>query len=395
MGIKSLEIKGFRSLREVRWEPGRLNVLIGPNASGKSNLLDACELLQESVRGKLDEGIISRGGLTPLLWDGQERDVTWHLITDGNPAFTYCIGLQRLGNTGEYRIDVERLLAGENQILNRETAASMPHQVLKSKTLLSLMSSPFGEPAVHPFRKEIEGWLLYHDLRVDRGSHLRQASVARVEEQIAPDGQNLIPVLHTLYSGHREFRRSVDTAMHAAFEDYEELIFPPAADQRVQLRLRWRSLKTEQSAANLSDGTLRFLILVAILANPDPGSLIAIDEPETGLHPRMLSILAELAQEASERTQVVFTTHSPQLLDAFTGEPPTTTVAEWTDGETRLTNVDGEELRRWLSKYSLGSLFRSGELEALASAGATRKSLTGATSSAPSRPSRRSRSAPI
>lgn len=94
--------------------------------------------------------------------------------------------------------------------------------------------------------------------------------------------------------------------------------------------------------------------------------MIAIDEPETGLHPRMLSILAELAQEASERTQVVFTTHSPQFLDAFTGEPPTTTVAEWVDGETRLKNVDGEELRRWLSKYSLGSLFRSGELEALA-----------------------------
>src|SRR5690348_10493130 len=125
--------------------------------------------------------------------------------------------------------------------------------------------------------------------------------------------------------------------MRAAFgTDYEELVFPPAADQRVQLRLRWRSLKTEQSAANLSDGTLRFLLLVAILANPEPGDLIAIDEPETGLHPSMLPIIAELAAEASERTQVILTTHSPQFLDAFTGEPPTTTVAEWVDGETKL-----------------------------------------------------------
>ena len=104
---------------------------------------------------------------------------------------------------------------------------------------------------------------------------------------------------------------------------------------------------------------------MAILANPEPGDLIAIDEPETGLHPRMFPILAELAAEAAERTQVIFTTHSPQFLDAFKEEPPTTTVAEWVDGETKLSVIDGEELRRWLESYSLGALFRSGDLEGL------------------------------
>jgi predicted ATPase len=87
--------------------------------------------------------------------------------------------------------------------------------------------------------------------------------------------------------------------MRAAFsDDYEELVFPPAADQRVQMRVRWRSLKTEQSAADLSDGTIRFLMLLAILANPSPGELIAIDEPEAGLHPSMLPIIAEHAAAA-------------------------------------------------------------------------------------------------
>ncbi len=156
--------------------------------------------------------------------------------------------------------------------------------------------------------------------------------------------------------------------MSAAFgRDYEELVFPPAADQHIQLRIRWKSLRTEQSAANLSDGTLRFLLLVAIFATPNPGDVIALDEPETGLHPSMLPIVAELAAEASQRTQVILSTHSADLLDAFSEvSVPTTTVASIVDGETRLSVIDGEELKRWLEKYRLGALMRSGELEGLA-----------------------------
>ncbi|MFS8067349.1 MAG: AAA family ATPase [Byssovorax sp.] len=213
----------------------------------------------------------------------------------------------------------------------------------------------------------LTGWAIYHDIHVDQQAPLRHAAIARLDRRVATDGHNLIPVLHTLYTGSRDFKKLVDDAMRAAFsKDYEELVFPPpAADQRVQLRIRWRSLKTEQSAADLSDGTIRFLLLLAILGNPTPGSLISIDEPEIGLHPSMLPIVAELAVDASERTQVILTTHSPQLLDAFTGTPPTTTVAQCVDGETRLAVVDSEELQRWLGEYTLGALFRSGELEGM------------------------------
>lgn len=134
----------------------------------------------------------------------------------------------------------------------------------------------------------------------------------------------------------------------------------------MQLRLRWRTLKNAQSAADLSDGTLRFLLLVAILANPEPGALVAIDQPEAGLHPSMLPVVADLARQAADSTQVILTTHSPQFLDAFGVEFPTTTVAEWRDGKTELSVLDGDELGRWLKDYSLGSLLRSSELEGMA-----------------------------
>jgi len=396
MGIQKLHIKGFRSLRDVEWEPGNLNIVIGPNCSGKSNLLRALALVQESASGGLPQAVLRQGGIGPLLWDASVTELSWRVRTDPvgsghdkiRDALTYSVSLRQLGKTSAYRVDQEllgnyyRFEAGEKpqpfKFLERdawhavtfdpEERALAAHEgsVPDDQALLSMLSGPFGNPVVVAFRDSLVSWSIYHDLHVDQQAPIRQAAVARSERRIAADGQNLIPVLHTLYTEDREFKKSLDGAMRAAFgNDFEELVFPPAADQRIQLRVRWRSLKTAQSAADLPDGTIRFLLLLGILASPKPGDLIAVDEPEIGLHPSMFPIVAEFAAEAAQRAQVVLTTHSPQFLDAFGKNVPTTTVMQWVDGETRATVVDGQELQRWLQEYSLGSLFRSGELEGM------------------------------
>ena len=134
--------------------------------------------------------------------------------------------------------------------------------------------------------------------------------------------------------------------MFAAFGDeFVKLVFSPdAADQRIQFKVRWKSLENPVPASDLSDGTLRFLYLLAILANPNPPPLIAIDEPETGLHPRMLSIIGEFAAEAARRTQVVFTTHSAAFLDGLNRFNPITTIVESLNSETQIKNVSTEVL---------------------------------------------------
>jgi predicted ATPase len=379
MGIQELEIKGFRSLRHVQWKPGKLNVLIGPNGSGKSNLLDACALLHEAAQGKLAQGIIRRGGIAPLLWDAQEKLISWRLILqeEGTAPLEYFLEVRQLGTTSNYSIEFEKLTEGSVAFIDRTAATAVifdpehghvdyPGSIPSTQTLLSLLAGPFGSQVARVFQQMIAGWGIHNDLRVDQESSIRQAPVAAFETRLAPDGQNLVAVLHTLYTGDRDFKNSLDSAMYAAFgPEYDGLAIAPAADQRVQLRLSWKSLKTPQSAANLSDGTLRFLLLVAILANPEPGDLIAIDEPESGLHPGMLPLVAELASQAAHRTQVIFTTHSPLLLDAFRNRPLTTTVVQLVDGETRLSVVDDEDLEKWLEVYSLGDVFRSGELEGM------------------------------
>lgn len=381
MGIQEIEIKGFRSLRDVRWKPGKLNVLIGQNGSGKSNLLDAFALLQEAARGKLYEGIINRGGMGPLLWDGQDKTFSWNLEVErsGNPSLEYSLEVRQIGQTSNYNIDSESLgdqntlyidrTENHVRVFDRKQIVITTELDPKSSSqpALPLFCGPLGDQTVKDFQGGLDSWEIYQDLRVDQESLIRQPNITSFEKRLAPNGQNLVAVLHTRYSEDREFKRSLDMVMRAAFgEEYEEIIIAPASDQRVQLRLRWKSLNASISAANLSDGTLRFLMLATILSNPNPGAIIAIDEPETGLHPRMFPIIAELAMDAAQRSQVILTTHSPEFLNAFRTEAPTTTVTELVEGETHLSVVDPGELERFLKEYSLGSLFTSGQLEVIA-----------------------------
>lgn len=407
MKILELTIQGFRSLKEVTWKPGDLNLIIGPNGSGKSNLLKALEMFSASARGRLSDQVTREGGMGSLVWDGQTATPITFGAQFQHPEpdtvirdWSYDLELQRLGATSGYQIEQEELsykiqnsqlptyavqvferkgsrasIAQSKDILQPdENTQKRPGYVREkfpvendAESILAAASSPFANrPEISGIQKAIASWSIYQDFQTHWEASVRRAPVVRYESAVAADGSNLIQVLHTLYSGDRQFKQDLDLAMHAAFgDDFEEIVFPPDADQRIQLRLRWKGLKHAQSAANLSDGTLRFLYLIAILANPNPPTLIAIDEPEMGLHPSMLPIIAEYARDASKRTQVILTTHSAELLDAFSEFEPTVTVAKWIEGQTHLEVLSGESLRYWLQGYTLGKLYRSGELEDL------------------------------
>ncbi len=390
MNIRLIRIEGFRSFKFADWCPGTLNVLIGPNGSGKSNLLRALELMSAAAAGRLSDAILSRGGMAPLVWDGSADKITFGLVTgpiqlagqQQPESHTYILRLRRLGNSGAFEVDLEILEletgTGPFKSLERRgTKASLydkdskllhepTDNVPPTEAALSLVSVLWEDTVVFELQKSLKAWGIYHDLRVDEGAAIRQAAVTRMEKRVAPDGQNLIPVLHTLYDGDRDFKKEINKAMSAAFpDDFEELNFPPAEDGRVQMRLRRKHGRREHTAADLSDGTIRFLLLLAILGSPDPAPLIAIDEPEVGLHPSMLPIVAEFAAEASSRSQVILTTHSPQMLDAFRGAIPTTTVFTWAGDHTEIKTMAGDELRKWVEDYSLGRFLYSGEAEAV------------------------------
>ncbi len=332
--------------------------------------------------------------MEPLVWDGQAEQIRLRAKMtplppyndDVKDALTYQIVLARLGKSSTFRIEDEvlgnfsKVETGEMEqpfkLLERDPRHAVvysmdskrfeapPESIAEEEALLSAAAGPFAaNQFVADFQKELADWTIHQEFLTHREAQIRAPQVSRADTQVSADGQNLISVLHSLYTGDRDFENEINIAMRAAFgDDFEKLVFPPAADQRIQMRIRWRSLKREQSAADLSDGTLRFLFLLAILANPTPPPLIAIDEPETGLYPSMLPIVAEYARDAANRAQVILTTHSPEFLDALGQHAPVTTVVERQERQTVLRVVSGDELSYWLDQYTLGELYRSREL---------------------------------
>src|SRR5579862_690800 len=298
-------------MSDVDWQPGDLNVLIGPNASGKSNLLQALKMIAASAQGGLSKFVLSQGGIDALVFDGGSNgqisftltasqsvkraglgEVNYCVEIDTIPQIGYSIGGEAL--TGAFLVSdgasyttrlIDRRDDAHLQDLNGDEAKIKPEDLAGAETVLAMAGSPMlGFPTIKRFQKEVASWLILDDLHSDRDAPVRQATVARFEERLKSDGQNLVAVAHTLYSHHREFKHALDEAMRAAFGgEYEELIFAPVSDQRVQLGVRWSNLDRPQSSASLSDGTLRFLFLITALAHPNPPALIAIDGLEVGL----------------------------------------------------------------------------------------------------------------
>jgi predicted ATPase len=392
MSIRLLEVEGFKSLKEVSWRPGNLNVVIGPNGSGKSNLLQLLKLIRAAARNELSATVQQEGGILALVWDGSDIPIRLRIdlhdelfSSDSRDHIRYELTLRPIAIWSSFRVEYERVKRYECgldeksivELMRRDESAQIydfqtarlatidPKRLVAEEALLSLPSVSTS-PELFSLIADFKGWSVYQALDTGPEAVVRQPALTRRETVVDTTGENLIAVLHSLYSEDRDFRNELNAAMRAVFnENFEELVFPPASDQRVQLRVHWKHLKRSQPSAMLSDGTLRFLWLMAILANPSPPPLIAIEEPEVGLHPSMFPIIAEYAAQAAQKTQVIFTTHSADFLDAFrhTGTTPTTTVTQWREGATHLRVLEGDELAYWLREYTLGQLFRSSELE--------------------------------
>src|ERR1035437_5159500 len=236
-------------------------------------------MISVSSQGGLGKHVQAAGGMQSLLWDGEASEIAIKVKTTPpeperkveTDSLTYDFHMSRIGQTAAYRVSREllgnyyRVEIGDKtepfKFLERQGLKGMLFNtaqggleaasdlVAEDETLLSLVSGPFtGNRIIALFQKELTGWSVYHDLRVDYLAPVRQPAITRLERRVSPDGQNLISVMHTLYTGDRKFKKDMNAAMKAAFgNDFEELAFAPAADQKIQLQVRWNSLKREQS----------------------------------------------------------------------------------------------------------------------------------------------------
>ena len=380
-----------------------LTVLIGPNGSGKSNLLVAVSLFQAAPRG-ISEPISRMGGVREWLWKGPEApdsinmegtvdfpqgDRLCHSVTlaeeEGRPVVAAeQIEPSKTLPRNPYGYCYYRPPRGDERVMLQEAEARAPKSI-KSKnlhtytpfmivdeargvveffstferenSLLSSFAMP-DYPALWHLKHQYERIRLYRNWSFGPDAKLRQPCNAHARSDFLDEGsENLALVLSHLRGAHRQ--RLLE-ALRKLFDGIVD-VQCPVTGGTVGLFLEEAGNRSIP-ATLLSDGTLRYLCLLAILLYPEPPPLSCIGEPELGLHPDLLPTLSDLMQEASQRTQLIVTTHSDVLVDALTDRPESVVVCEKHHGQTEMRRLDKGDLAKWLEDYRLGELWTSGEL---------------------------------
>ena len=350
-GIRTITIEGFKSFKALRDLPLRaLNVLIGANGSGKSNFLDALELMRLCTRrGEVAHEHVQRaGGADRLLHFGSKvtREIKF------TPTFH--------NDTGRYELrlkhgDGDTLNVGASITVGGQTAALHRHH-LNARSGVS--------PLAKVLRDRLERWRRYHFHDTSISSPIKRASNVHDNRYLRRDGSNLAAFLYLLRERHNDAYELVRQTVCLVAPFFEDFILEPRALDPSKIDLEWRHVGSEGyfNASSLSDGSLRFIALATVLLQPLSlrPSLILLDEPELGLHPYAISLLASLLKQASADSQVIVATQSPILLDHF--DPEDVLVADRVDGATTLRRLDSERLGGWLEDYSLGQLWEKNEL---------------------------------
>ena len=354
--INTFAIENYRSLLKLIVPLGKLNVVTGPNGSGKSNFYRALRLLAETAQGGVIHALAHEGGLKSTFWAGPEkisrRMRKGEVAVEGGPRkgkirlrlgfsgvdFGYSISLGLPAPSSSYfsldpEVKRECIWAGPvyrlaSLLVDRNGSVikvrSGRNWVVASKhintfdSMFSQVADINTTPEVFQMREAIRGWRFYDHFRTDRDASARLSQLGTRTPVLHHDGRDLAAALQTI----REIgdREALDEAIKDAFPG-SRLNIIIQNDTRFSIEFHQKGLLRPLSGAELSDGTLRYLLWVAALLTPRPPLLLVLNEPETSLHPDLLPALARLIIRASESTQIWVVTHAEPLIKALKEYP--------------------------------------------------------------------------
>ena len=394
--IQTLQVQNFLSFgaahEEIRLE--RLNVLIGPNAAGKSNVIEALGLLR-ATPDDLTRPIREGGGISEWLWKGTRSTPTAEInatifYPEGVHPLRYRLAFTMVGQRLEIVDEAVENAAPEPQhddasfyyryqggrpVLTVRSAVESPpgvatgrinravrrEDLIPDQSVLSQRKDPDQYPELTYLGRSLARIALYREWDTGRFTAPRLPQKPDLPSDfLLEDASNLGLVLNDL--PHQGDTKEQIVARLRHFSPAITDITTRLHGGTVQIFVHERGMSHPIPATRLSDGTLRYLCLLAVLLHPAPPPLICIEEPELGMHPDIIPALAEMLVAASQRTQLIVTTHSETLVSALTEIPEAVIVCERNDAGTKLRRLDPEQMKHWLTHYSLGELWRMGEI---------------------------------
>ncbi|MCD4739006.1 MAG: AAA family ATPase [Anaerolineae bacterium] len=353
--LERIQLSGYKSIRKMDLELTSLNILIGPNGAGKSNLISVFELFNEIIKQRLGRYVLTAGGADTFLYFGRKNTakIGIELSFEGKG--------KHLSNGYDCTLvptQEDTLVFGEESCwVHDKNGYSKPYAVHlgSGHAQTALMDKP--RRTARYVLNAMRSWRVYHFHDTSKTSQIKATGDINDNVELHADAANLAAFLYFLQQKQPDTYKKIIATVQLAAPFFADFDLKPSRLNEEKIRLEWheRESDTYFNAHALSDGTLRFICLATLLLMPDPPSTIIIDEPELGLHPYAITLLAALLRSAATRTQIIVSTQSVTLVNQFALEE--IIVVNRKDGQSIFERPDAVALESWLEEYGMGDLW--------------------------------------
>lgn len=346
--IERIIIENYKSIRMLDLSLGPINLLIGANGAGKSNFISFFQVVNRIYEGKIKEYSLKKG-VNNLLHQGLKHS-------------DYIKGLLDFENVNAYQFLLTPLNDESLGLQSQYDYFNFKNDKSKNYNKWHWQPSPlsYRESRIrrHGFiRKYLSSFQLYHFHDTSDNSAMKLSHPIDDNQYLREDAGNLAAFLYFLQETHAKHFHRIEMTVRSIAPFFDRFDLKPRSLNREQIKLEWKEQGSDMylDAHNLSDGTLRFMALTALLMQPELPKTIIIDEPELGLHPVAINKLAGLIKKAAVHSQVIISTQSVGLVNNF--EPEEIITVDRKDGESVFERLDNQNLQNWLEDFSLGELW--------------------------------------